>query len=317
MWSRSRQYRSFLLIVATMTVVWFAVALSSTRTYNDNVSVSYTGIDTARYVVLVKDSVLPVTVTGDGFAALFHHWMWKGKSLSVSLQPLPLATTGRKEQNLAIVSDEYMPELSKNFSPIGKYEVKPNKDTLKILIRERKRRTYVPQLRGVTFSFAEGYGLKETPTMSPSKVTLYGSEQSLSQIEAIYTKPAEVSVGAEGGKVRLDLEPVWKEYPDVRTSHNYIYVSVPTGAYVETKKTVKVELEGTNIPNTFKLYPDQVSVSAWVPQDDYFDMADIRAVVRLEPNESRAELPVSIIDFPSNIRIRNIEPEKVQYVIIK
>ena len=310
------RYRQFFVILAIMTLVWFVVDMSSMRSYQTTVRICYSGVDTARYVMTSGDEELPLTVESDGFSALMHHLTWRQRAMDVDLSAIDKLSTGGR---VAVASENYKEELQRRFSPVGRCEIKVLKDSLVATFSERMRKAYRPQLRDITFSFADGYGLCGLPTLKPDSVFLYGSEESLAAIESLYTKPAEIAVGKEGGRYSLGLMPVWRDYPDVRVSQSEVSITVPVEPYVEESRTVKVVCDGNSAQGRIKLYPDEVTVTFWVPQSRYGsdDAGDCRAVVRLDDAGDSRELPVIITDFSSVVRIKSVEPETVQHVIIR
>lgn len=310
------RYRQFFVILAIMTLVWFVVDMSSMRTYQTTVRVGCVGVDTARYVMTGGDEELPLSVESDGFSALLHHLTWRHRTMEVNLSAWELsASDGR----IAIASETYKEELQYRFSPLGRSEIKMQKDSLVFTFSERMQKAYRPQLTDISFSFADGYGLCGMPSLKPDSVFLYGSDESLAAIESLRTQPAEIAVGKGGGQYSLKLVPVWNDYPDVRVSQSEVLLTVPVEPYIEESRTLKVVCEGDIAHKRIKLYPDEVTVTFWVPQSRYGadDADDCKAVVRLDDNSGAQELPVTITDFPSELRIKSVEPESVQHVIIK
>lgn len=310
------RYRQFFVILAIMTLVWFVVDMSSMRTYQTTVRIGYVGVDTARYVMTSGDEELPLTVESDGFAALLHHLSWRHRAMDVDLSALEKsANDGR----MAVASENYKEELQYRFSPLGRCEIKMQKDSLVFTFSERMQKAYRPLMTDISFTFADGYGLCGMPTLKPDTVFLYGSEESLASIGSLRTQPAEIAVGKEGGQYSLKLVPVWNDYPDVRVSQSEVLLTVPVEPYIEESRTLKVVCEGNSAHERIKLYPDEVTVTFWVPQSRYGadDADDCKAVVRLDDNSGAQELPVTITDFPSELRIKSVEPESVQHVIIR
>lgn len=299
-----------------MTLVWFVVDMSSIRSYQTTVKICYSGVDTARYVMTSGDEELPLTVESDGFSALMHHLSWRHHAMDVDLSAIDKSAGGGR---VSVPSESYKEELQRRFSPVGRCEIKVLKDSLVFTFSERMRKAYRPQMRDITFSFADGYGLCGLPTLEPDSVYLYGSEESLAAIESLYTQPAEIAVGKEGGQYSLGITPVWEVYPDVRVSQSEVLITVPVEPYVEESHTMKIVCEGNNEHQRIKLYPDVVTVTFWVPQSRYGadDACDCRAVVRLDNNGESQELPVIITDFSSEVRIKSVDPETVQHVIIR
>ncbi|MBO4751273.1 MAG: hypothetical protein J5526_00790 [Bacteroidales bacterium] len=302
-----------------MTVVWFVVDMLSPRTYQTSVKISYAGIDTAHYVLSAVDDELPVSVTTDGFSALHYHLYWRQRPLSVDLAALARKVSPNGKSRLSVATDRYKDELQRRFSPIGGCEIELQQDSLSVLLDERCRKAYKPQLKDISFSFPDGYGLYGQASVTPDSVYLYGSEESLAKITALHTQPAKISVGKNGGHFQLKLEPEWRKFSDVRPSQESIVLTVPVEPYVEITQPLKVRIAGADSVRRVKLYPDEVTVSFWVPQSSYGKISanGCQAVVCMDGASASHDLKVTVTDFPSILRIKSVEPDKVQYVIIK
>lgn len=314
-----RRYRSFFVILAIMTLVWFVMDMSERRTYQTSVSVVYVGIDTARYAIVQMDGTLPLTVESDGFTALLNHWLWRKKPLEIDLSHMLKHRPVRGETRLSAATADLAKQLQSHLSPVEGSLIAFGMDSLSVTISERKGKAYKPHLRGVTFSFNDGYGLSGSPMLAPDSVYLYGSERSLNAIEAIYTKAARVPVADSGGTYRLELDPVWREYPDLRVSQTSVTLYVPAEPYVEARYSLPVSFESGDSAMRVKLYPDNVIVTAWVPRGSSAATSQIamKAVVRRDAASSQNGLPVSITNFPTDVQIKSVEPDRVQYVILK
>ena len=314
-----RRYRSFLAALAIMTIVWFVVDMTSERTYETTVAVAYRGIDTMRYVVTKEDRTLPLQVTSDGFCALTHHWKWRHRAMVIDLTDAMRNTRSKDETRITVATNSYRDVLEREFSPVGKCAITFSADTLSVKVAERGRKSFVPQLKDVEFTFPDGFGPSGSATIRPDTVYLYGSDKSLNKIENLYTKASKVSVSENGGQYKLELEPVWKACSDLRVSHSEVMLHVPVEAYVERSETLAIKVEQADTTTRVKLYPDHVRVTALIPQSIYNRAAEnqIQAVARIENSEEDNTIPVTISDFPAEMRIKSVTPDKVQYVIIR
>jgi len=317
--SKLHQYRPFFVILVIMTIVWFVMEMTSSRTYKTSVAVTFTGIDTARYAILDKSQELPLTVESDGFTALIHNWTWRDKKLEINLSDLLKAKQPSGEIHLSVAAENYKELFQNNFSPIKSSVITFDEDSLSVTLSERMCKAFVPEIRNVTFTFSDGFGISGTPMMSPDTVYLYGSERSLTAIDAIYTRADTVKVADSGGFYKLSLFPVWNEYPDLRVSQTALTLQVPVEPYFEDRQTLKVQFISDDTEMRVKLYPENVVVTTWVPQSATLNgnKSDIHAVVRHDKESPEKALAVTITDFPKNIRIKSVEPDHVQYVIIK
>ena len=68
-----------------------------------------------------------------------------------------------------------------------------------------------------------------------------------------------------------------------------------------------------------RLYPESAEILLDVALKDYKTINEdmFAAEVRYDGDVTKNMLPVQISKFPSNVRIKKIKPEQIQYVIIK
>ena len=310
---RIRPYRTMFTILIVTVLVWCIWVMSETRSYDVPVKMRIEGLDTARYVVTNYDSIINIEVQSDGFVAASLHFKLKHNEVPVFVQNAKSTSYG-----YAFGISDVVPVLKKERTLPIQTSVRGRQDSLRITLEERSKKPFIPQLRDVQFSFANHYGLNGNPIIIPDTVWLYGSEQSLARIEALYTSPAVVTVSDTTASYELPLSPVWEEYLDVRPSVEKISIYVPVGQFSEKTFEIPLKLiqEDTNV--NIRIYPDRVKVKMLVEKNDYrrLSIEDLTAEVRYE-NQHQPHLQVIMSRFPEYARVKQIDPQIVEYVIIK
>ena len=186
------------------------------------------------------------------------------------------------------------------------------------ILAERHHRTYRPRLDHVEFSFAEQYGLYGQPTVTPAEVTLYGTEESLAGIEDVFVAKAAVKDIKASGSYTLRLEPVWEGRVDVKPSCREVSVFVPVEAYVERDFRVPIKVTGADTTVELRVYPEEAVLHVWVAQRDLQRTPDFAVSIDYsDVLAHKSDLTPRLTEFPSYVRLRNMEPQTVQCVIIK
>lgn len=298
--------KHFLVILGITALVWLAVSMSEQGEYPVRVRVCPVGYDTVRYALVEADTVLPMQATMSGFDAL-----WNSVA---GVQPEVQVAVSAEDGTVAVnaISDRLMRAVR------GARRFTSDIDTLHYVLAARSSRTYHPSMDDVQFSFLEQYGLYGEPAVTPSEVVLYGPAEALDRIESIRVAPASIAGINESGTYRLPLDPVWRQYADVHPSCSEVEVSLPVEAYVERDFLVPIRVDGADSTVSLKLYPEAVTVRAWVAHRDLHrepvfvvsvDYADVLSHDgRVEPR---------LVEFPSYVRPRNIEPREIQCVVIQ
>ena len=300
--------RSFWIILALTAIVWLMAVMSEHNDYPVNVRVKWAGIDTARYVVTYADTLLPVTINSNCFLAMSRY-------NAVRRKPYVLTISG---DTVVKVNSALLDDLVKQFDFDGTHGITSTAESLRITLTERGSKGFVPQLRHVNFYFVNQRGLAGTPVVEPDTVWLYGAPASLDNIKEVSTLDYAIEGIRDSGWYVLPLDPVWRQYPDVRSSHDSVRVFLPVDRYVEKTFNVNVIPHCDDSRYTLRLIPARVSVTLWVPVKDYdYLSADqIEAVANYDPAQPSQELPVLVTRFPNNARVKQVSPASLQYVIL-
>ncbi|MCQ2274268.1 MAG: hypothetical protein MJZ86_05685 [Bacteroidales bacterium] len=299
--------RPFWIILFATIIAWLGYTMSEQDDYPLQLRVEWQGIDTARYVVTHSDTLLPVTVKSNCFQAIKHQRLAKQRPFVISAAGDTSIAVGQS------LFDNICTQL--NFD--GTFAMYSSAQTLRLSVSKRQGRAFVPQLRNITLNFDDHAGLAGQPRIEPDTIWLYGSPASLAKINEIVTSPTTIDHIADSGYYVVNLDPIWKEYRDLRSSHDFIRVYLPVQRFAEVKLKVPVTFR-SNSAQRVQLYPSHVEVTLWAPIDSYKQISSdyVTAVVDYQPS-AEGRLPVLISQFPAQTRIKQVQPASVEYVIIK
>lgn len=314
-----KSYRPFLVVLLFTFCIWLLSDMSAKRDYPATIRVHVAGIDTARYAFISADTLIDVQFRSNGFRAF-------GRSMRNELQQdVVLDLKGQrftrhgKSLCLSVCFKDYVPAMLQQLTCPGVHGITAAHDSIRFELRERKKRPFVVQLKNVEFSFAEQYGLCGMPSVTPDTVWLYGSEEALAKVGEVCTAPAAIAGISTSESYDLDLDPSWNRYGDIHASASKVKVWVPTQCYTENTIKVPLRFVSSDTSLRIRMYPDQVAVTFWVPKNRYADAtADLfSAEVHYDDLVHGSQLSVRVARFPEFVRIKHVEPQSIQYVIIK
>lgn len=298
--------KHFLVILGITALVWLGVSMSEEDEYPMRVRIEMTGYDTVRYAIVQADTALDLQVRLSGFYAFLHSLLQDTPTVQVPLQD---------GQNAVAV--KAVDELLRQ-SIAGAQQVECTRDSLRVVLAERGRRTYRPKIDDVEFTFTEQYGLYGEPVITPAEVTLFGPDEVLAGIKEVKVAPTGLYNIKSSGTFRLPLEPVWEQYADVHPSCREVSLYLPVEPYVEKDFVTPVRMVGADTAATFKLYPEQVTVRVWVAQRDLQREPEFTVTVNYaDVLKSDGHLTPKLVEFPDFVRPRSLEPREVQCVVIK
>lgn len=278
--------------------------MSEHNEYPMKVRVEMVGFDTVRYAVASADTVLPLKVTMSGFNAILNSYHQPELQVTVPEECDAVAVSDLRKQLLHVI--------------LGAKEVTSPVDSLHVVLAPRGQRAYQPRIDDVEFTFTEQHGLYGEPTVTPSEVILYGPDEVLAQIPVLKVAATSIRNISESGTYRLSLEPVWRQYADVHPSCTEVEVHLPVEAYVEKEYRVPVTVLGADTSVSLRLYPEVATVRVWVAQRDLHRELDFVVAVNYDDILTHEGcLTPHLMEFPSYVRPRSVEPAEIQAVVIQ
>ena len=300
--------KQFLVILGLTALVWLGVSMMEPTEYPVRVHVEMEGYDTVRYAIVRSDTALTMRVKTDGYRALLYGLRHEEPVIKVALDG--------DDIHHSVPADDLYDLLKAQM--YGVMSVSGNIDSLRVVLAERHHRTYRPRLDHVDFSFADQYGLYGQPVVTPDEVTLYGTEESLAGIEDVFVAKASVKDIKSSGSYQLPLEPVWQSRVDVKPSCREVSVYVPVEPYVEREFRVPIKVLGADTNVELKVYPEEAVLRVWVAQRDLQRTPDFTVAIEYsDVMAHKSDLTPRLTEFPGYVRLRSIEPQTVQCLIIK
>lgn len=322
---RGRQIRSFFVILGITVLVWMAMAMSEKKEYSLSVKLRMTGVDLKRYAVLNADTVMTLQVESTGFNALILSLKKEPPTFLLDIRNEAVHHYSRRRGDVedlyhTVALTDLSSLLSDQFSSAGVRVIGSAKDSLLLVLNERGHKVFRPDLSNLKINFSDGYGLYGEPLVSPFEITLYGSPEVLAAIERVGVKAEVLNDVRETATYRVAIDDSWKSLGDVYASDEMLTINIPVNRYVERNYVVPVTVATPDTSHHLRLYPDRVTLHVWVAQEDVASIAADSFVVTADYDDilsGKKNLEPFVSRFPRNVRIRNVEPKEIEYVIIK
>ena len=306
----------FLVCLVISIIIWFSIKLSDEYDTVIQIPVTFTHIPKNKSLIYASDSVLQVEIVDKGSNILKMLYLQKIMPTTISLRFLPLYQKGEEYQGI-ITPSALVNDIEREQNLLGKINsISP--DTIYLYFESEKSRK-VPVKAKLEITFEKEFMSYGQVVFTPDSVVIKGPEKKISNVDF-----------ASLGVIRLNqLNQNYKgekAFPkdstnrDVSFYPNKVSFSIPVEKFTEAKAEVEVKIINSNGLN-IKTFPDKVKVFYNVALKDYpkIEPGMIFAVADF----SKANLPetdkikVSLESYPSYIRINKIEPEKVEFIIIK
>lgn len=275
--------------------------------YSVRVRVDYVGYDTVRYALASADTAYNVRIGSDGYTAFLIGLLDQEARVQVSVSGQGLQRAVSVDNLYSAVREE-LPSIR---------SVSCNTDSLRVTLVERSSKTFRPTVDNVNFEFAEQYGLYGQPVITPSEVTLYGSEADLAKITSLPVARQTISAIRSSESYVMSLEPVWEQAGDVYPSCREVTVFVPVESYVEREYKVPIQVLGADTSVQVHIYPPEALLHVWVARRDMHREPEFVVQVDYADIVSGRHIVPQLTEFPAYMRPRGMEPPEVQCVIIK
>lgn len=288
---------------------WLFFALSNRYVYEARTLVKYGNFPQNKAFHPLQSDTVKLQVEGTGWQLIFSKLRINPHSVSVNLKDLTRRNYVTFSEQLSTINRQ----LESDQKVIS---VQP--DTLYFDFSTRSVKK-VPVRVINDISFKNQYEISNKMQLIPEYVTVSGPFDDLVKIDVWDTeklKLANVS-GAISAKVPL-IRPYKANisiYPSV------VEVKIPVDEFTEMTMEVPIKIVNNKTYRSVKLLPDKVKVTFMVALSNFpmIDRNSFEASVNLENWFAKGydQLPVKLIRFPEYCRIVRIEPQAVDFLILK
>jgi hypothetical protein len=306
----------FLVCLVISVIIWLTIKLSDEYDTVMQIPVTYTHLPRNRVLTYASDTMLQVEIFEKGSDILKINYLQKITPVAINLRFIPLFPKGEKYQGI-ITPSLMINDIEREQNLIGRI-ISISPDTIYLVFEKEKTRK-VPVNASFDLTFEKEFMQYGPPVFTPDSVQIKGPENKIDDVHF-----------ASLGVIKLDdLRQNFKGekyFPQDSTSHgmafypNKISYSIPVEKFTEAETEVPVKIINSS-GLKIKTFPDKVKVFYNVALKDYskiepgmiFAVADISSVNMKEDDR----IKVSVVSYPSFIRINKTEPEKVEFIIIK
>jgi len=306
----------FFVCLLISVIIWFTIKLSDDYDTVIEMPVTFINLPQNKVLTFVSDTVLQVEILDQGSKLFRRIYVKEATPVAISLRFLPLYPNGNVYQGI-ITPSLLINEIEREQQLLGKI-ISVSPDTIYLSFEAVKSKK-LPVKADFDLTYEKQYKQYGPVLFSPDSVMVRGPENKVSDLES-----------ASLGQIKLELLNKnfdgEKIFPADSAHHNVTFIpstvmySIPVEKYTEAEVEIPINiinLQGMKA----KTFPDKVRVYYTVALKDYPNIepgminavADLSAVNLAEDDRMK----ISLESYPSFIRINKIEPEKVEFIIIK
>lgn len=307
------QFYVFLVCLVISIFIWFLIVLSNETYTTIDYPIVFENCPENLILVNKPDSVLSFRVSSGGFELLTLKYLTRKRPILVDLSKLDLVQDGKKYTstfstskiskeivNKLNISQEYV-----SISPVNIY--------FRLEGLYGKMVKVLPKLK---LDFAKQYQLSDSLSIKPDSVMVVGPENLLDQISYIETIEQEVNQIEESQSIQTALY-IPENLSTIKVLPKEVEISISVEKYTESM--IKIPIVNTNKEYKIKTYPDFVIVTYLVTLDDFKRVNEemFTASINFVENDTSNRLKVNLERMPSFLKVTKIDPEEVEYLLLK
>ena len=281
----NRDVLTFLLFLVLAACIWYGHAMNSVRNTRVPVLIQYTGKPSA---IALGEQGLPDTVMIEvrDAGSRLNSYHKETLRLTIDLHPYIHGDKG----TIHVPSDALRRSISDILQGTSRLiATQPEEITCAYFTEQEKT---VPIVSRCEVLSAAEYQLVDVPTLSRTRLKLFGQDKTLQRIDTIYTEARTFEQLSDTAVLRIALE-----IPrGVRTEADSVDLTVITERFTEKKFIVPIHVTGVPEGRRIRLFPHEVEVTARVGLAHFAQVqpTDVHATVRYSPErEDKLDVELS------------------------
>lgn len=303
-----RKSLTFFVFLAISTALWLLIKLSQDYTTQSSFSLQIEDVPCDKWISTPTQNV-KFAFEADGFITLAHNLIREQKrTVSISLNDVPY----RQESDITFsFSSNYVAERLAERLGIGVTDITMNDATVYFNMENLKSKI-VPVTLKDDLHLQRQYGRYGLPIITPASVTIYGTEETLADINSIDTQiltkdnlsqsfSEMVPLNLLGGNIRCNVEEV--------------EVKIDIEKYTEIDLDIPIKpIDSLEI----RFIPSSVQVKCLVAIKDYakINADSFSAIIDSADFANRNPLLHVSLQSPGNLQVLGFAPDRVEYIII-
>jgi hypothetical protein len=285
------------------------------RVHNDTISipVTYAHIPENMMVGNNLPDHITIDVQARGFRLLYNRVIQNWSSVEISVDPD--GTIAKSKRNFLVLPlqsriNDITGQLGRDVKVIS---IQPDSIYFRFDVKSTRR---VPVIPVGEVRFREQYGQSGPIRVFPDSITISGSRRDLEAIDSVVTEKFAAPSLRTTYRNWAGIKPI----SGVMFSQPRVEVEIPVEAF--TEKTLEVPVTMVNIPDSVKMQiiPEKVTIKVWVGVSQFAKVVPESFGLEVTyPSPAQRNIPkviVSVARQPAFVRIIDIDPPSVEYIIM-
>lgn len=302
-----RWFSVFAMCFFIALISWINLKLSKTYTVKIKYNIEYLHHSKDFQIEKESDSLIYVSVKDNGFNLLLNKFFPNSNTLTVDVSKYL-----KKENNtFTLLSKEVLSSV-----------IHPNKevlssDSIRVYYSKRYQKR-VPVMSLVKYQPEKQYFVSDSCVISPDSVWICGSKDDLNKINYVTTQLFTISNLNTTYFGHFSLKSNYKSKNSIEISPAQTSIYIPIEKYTESLVHCKID-NSYDDSYELKTFPNLVTITFHVGVSKYKSIVDTNfsAKVDFSAHKGGNKAPLVIYKYPKHIQIIKVNPEMVEYLIVK
>ncbi len=306
----SKKVGTFLICLSIASLLWVVHALNRNYKYTLKVPVKFLNLPANKLIVGELPEMLEVDIKTSGLKLLF---ISLKKNVNEVIIDFNLLKNNEKSQAYSISNGHFNLQNAINFD-VEIIKIRP--DTLFFSINKGNSKL-LPVKANLKTQCLPGYSIISKPTITPAYITVTGDSLELKKMDTVYTYFLNLKDLHQNFTGQVALK---KPFPSINYSVKDVKLSFNVDKLAEATIQIPIQIMNNTSNENIKLLPNFVTIKYLVAMQEYetINANSFKVVVNYQSiKEKHKNLKVEIIRTPSEVKIINIEPTTISYLIYK
>ncbi|NTW32341.1 MAG: hypothetical protein HGB12_06915 [Bacteroidetes bacterium] len=263
------------------------------------------------------DTILTLKLKTKGFRLLSNKIFYTPYSLNIDVASMLKKKKNKTDYFYIVTSDLYQSIGSQLHFSNNIFSISP--DTIFFTMKKLYNKK-VPVKPRLNINFEQQYNLSDSVKFIPDSVIVSGIKNIIDTIKFVETAPITLTKINSNKYFSLEFAKKYSNYK-LKITPFEIKIFIPVQKYTEASVELPVIVGNNTYNYSVKIFPENVKLTYLVSLDKYKNVTPsmFSAVVDLSNTLSSKskKLKVNIIKYPSFVKIQKIDPEKIEYIILK
>lgn len=308
----------FLVCLLFSSIMWGMIKLTHEYEVTVNFRTEASAVPKGKILTSNTDSVLSITVKAAGID--FYSRLMKTQSNPLLLDLHSLHLLRKEDKYYSYLKTSRFTRAISDQLPSGVEIIAIEPDTLHFVFEKIYSKDVVVKPE-VSLKFSRQYQLYDSIKISPDSVKVSGRKDIVETIRFISTEEKSYS----GLKARLTdrlalIKPEF--YPPVGLSADSVEIRLEVEKYTEASIEVPVKMNANRLKGSaYRTFPAKVELTCLVAMKDYKRLDASMFTLLADPESIKEStgkrVPVEVVSAPAFVRVIKVEPDMVEYLIIR